>query len=376
MRLKQQRGIFGFEAIITAVLFVSLTILLPGEPRSRRDRLRELTGCDWVGMLAFFASSVGILVPINIGGTNEALSWASAPVLTCFAFGFISLVFLIYYERHMAKRPAFPREVFARLATRVAFFGNATCGVLISMVFYHLVLFWEGVRQKSAMGLGKMLLAVTLTYPVAFAITGLAIRRWGRIKYATAAGAVLATTGLGLMQLMTQHHPQAALLVISSVAAAGCGIFAPSMVNAVLATTDSRWHPHAIATRTLLYTAGNCVGVSLGLAIFSNTFRGRFTAHDGDAALRAKVAQAALSGPQELIGKITELNLLSPRGELTRMVVGALRAVWAFACVLAGVTGAAAILMRFPDLAADRTTGSGVPDEERQENSHEMASRP
>lgn len=376
MQLEQQRAVFGFEAIISAVLFVSLAILLPGEPRSRRDRLRELTGCDWIGMLAFFAFSVGILVPINIGGTTEALGWVSAPVLICFAAGISSLAFLIYYQRHWAKRPAFPREVFTRLATRVAFFGNAVCGVLISMVFYHLVLFWEGVRQKSAVDMAKMLLSVTLPYPVAFAITGLAIRRWGRIKYATAVGAVLATTGLGLMQLMNRNHPQAALLVISSVAAAGCGILAPAMVNAVIATTDSRWHPHAIATRTLLYTAGQCVGVSLGLAIFSNTFRGRFAAHVDDAALGAKVDQLSLGGPQDLIAKITELNLLSPDGKLTRMVVGALRAVWAFACVLAGVTGAAAILMRFPDLAADRTTGSGVPDEERQENSHEMASRP
>lgn len=360
-----------------AVLLLSaLVLLLPGESRSRKDRLRELKGCDWYGILFFFVCSVAILVPVNIGGTTEGLGWSSAPVITCFVLGLCSLAVLVFHQRYPARRAAFPREIFARRATNIAFLGNAVCGVLLSMVFYHLVIFWDGVRRKSTVELGKMLLSVTLTYPVAFAVTGIAIRRWGRIKYATAAGAILATLGLGLMQIMTERAPQVWLLVICVCASAGCGIFTPAMVNAVLATTDSRWHPHAIAIRTLLYTAGQCIGVSLGLAIFTNAFRHRFDAHDGDAAVRAAAARAVLSNPQELIGKLEYLWRISPDGELVRMVVGALRAVWAVACAFAGATGALAILTRFPDLAKDSTTERALPDEERQEDSTEMTSRP
>lgn len=353
---------------------MALSLLLPGESRPWKDRLLELRGSDWVGMFSFFVCSVAILVPINIGGTTDDLGWGSAPVLTCFAAGILSLAFLVYYQRCLAKRPAFPREIFARPATNVAFLGNTVCGLLLSMVYYHLVLFWEGVREKSTVEVGKMLLSVTLTFPAAFAITGIAIKRWGRIKYATAAGAVLATLGLGLMQIMTERAPEAALVVICVCAGVGCGILLPAMVNAVIATTDSRWHPHAMATRTLLYTAGQCVGVSLGLAIFTNAFRNRFEAHDGEAADRAAVVREVLGSPQELVGKLRELRRLAPGGELVRMVVGALRSVWAFACVVAGVTGAAAIFMRFPDLAEDGTERA-VPDEERQENSTEMTAR-
>lgn len=356
------------------MLLFALAFLLPHESRSRKDRLRELKGCDWCGILCFFVCSVTILVPINVGGTR-GLEWNSAPVITCFAVGFTSLAFLVFHQRRLASRPAFPREIFARGATNVAFLGNAVCGVLLSMVFYHLVLFWEGVRRMSRVEVGKMLLSVTLTYPLAFAMTGIAIRRWGRIKYATAAGAMLATLGLGLMQIMTERASQAGLLVICVFAGAGCGIFTPAMVNAVIATTDSRWHAHAIATRTLLYTAGQCIGVSLGLAIFTNAFRHRFEAQEGDAAIRAAAVKAVLGNPQELIRNFDRLWDLAPGGEVVRMVVGALRAVWAVACVLAGVTGALAILMRFPDLAEDSTTERALPDEERQESSTEMTSQ-
>lgn len=363
------------EAIIAGMLLLALMFLLPSDSRNRKDVLRELMDCDWKGMFSFFTCSIALLVPINIGGTTENLGWASAPVLSCFAVGVISLGFLIYHQRWLAKRPVFPREIFARPATNVAFLGNAVVGVLISMVFYHLVLFWTGVRQKSMVDVGKMLLSVTLTFPTAFAITGISIKRWGRIKHATALGATLSTLGLGLMQLMTERVPEAAIIVICVCTGAGCGIFAPAMVNAVIATTDSRWHPHAIATRTLLYTAGQCIGVSLGLAIFTNTFRHRFEAHDGDAAITAAIVRAVLASPQELISKFRELLRLSPGGELVRMVVGATRSVWAVACALSGVTGALAILMRFPDLAEDDTTQRALPDEERHENSIEMTQR-
>lgn len=364
------------------MLLTAVALLLPGESRSLKDRGRQLKDCDWLGMSLFFVCSVGFLVPINLGGTSEELRWNSAAVITLFAMGVAGVIclYLHLHQRcllsHLACRPAFPREIFARRATNVAFLGNAVCGILISMVFYHLVLFWDGVRRKSTVEVGKMLLSVTLTYPLAFAITGMVIKRWGQIKYATAAGAMLATLGLGLMQIMTERASQTGLLVICVCAGLGCGIFTPAMVNAVLATTDSRWHAHAIATRTLLYTAGQCIGVSLGLAIFTNSFRNRFEAHHGEAAVEAAAAvRAVLGHPQELIGKLEVLWDLSPDGELVRMVVGALRRVWAVACVLAGVTGALAIWMRFPDLAEDSKTERALPDEERQESNIEMAPR-
>lgn len=366
-------SVFFVEIGIASLLFGLLWALLPRDIRS----VKELKDCDWPGMGLFFLCAVGILVPINIGGTASSLQWNSKPVLCTLAAGFVFLVALICHQRLVAKRPAFPREVFARrpttgiprplnffasVATSIAFFGNAVCGILLFTVFYSLVIFWEGVRQKSTVGVGLVLLSVTLTYPVAFAITGMAIKKWGRIRYAIAVGTFLSTLGLGLMQLMTEKTHECCLILICLIAGAGCGVFAPAMVNAVLATTDSRWHPHAIATRTLLYTAGQCIGVSLGMAIFTAAFNVRFG------------AGMVLGSPQELISRIKELRELAPGGELVTMVVGALRWVWGFACVFAGLTGALAILMDCPDLAPDSTTQAVLPDDEQQ-HGIEMASR-
>lgn len=340
----------------------------------------------------FFLSAVAILVPINIGGTSPSLAWDSGKVAAIFAVGVVSLFSFIYHQRFIATRPAFPRELFARRTTPgivcplncfamyargIAFFANAVCGILLFMVFYSLVIYWEGVRQKSTVEVAISLLSVTLTYPVVFALTGIAIRSWGRIRYATAAGALLSTLGLGLMQLLTEDTPEGVAIFICVIAGAGCAAFTPSMVNAVIATTDSRWHAHAIATRSLLYTAGQCIGVSVGMSIFSLAFKARFQAHDGDgdAALKANVATMTLGDPQELISRINELRKLAPNGELVSMVVGALRWVWAVALVLAAITGLSANLMNCPDLPEDNTTQLVLPDEEQHQNGIQMASR-
>ncbi|KUI62702.1 hypothetical protein VP1G_09828 [Cytospora mali] len=312
----------------------------------------ELKHCDWIGMLAFFISSVAILIPINIGGAIQ--KWNSGTVISSLVVGAISLVFLIYHQRYLARDPAFPREIFSRAVTNIAFLGSLVSGMLLSMVFYNLILFWAGVRHLRTIEVGQMLLSVTLTYTVSAALTGIAIRTCGRIKWATITGSVLSTVGLGLMQLMTEDTPVAGLVLICMCASAGCGIFLPAVINTVIASTDREWHSHAIAMRTLLYTAGQSVGVSTGLAIFTNNFKYQnkkaFRAHGG-----------GIATPQDLMQMIKELP-----PEVVGLVTTALRWVWGVACVLSFVGGVVACIPACPELPEDRKMGAGVPDEERQ----------
>lgn len=375
---------------LAGLIFLILMCLLPWDSRSITERLHELRRCDWLGMGLFFASAVALLVPINIGGATKSTPWNSAPVLATFGSGLVSLFLLIYHQRWLAERPAFPREIFARRPTdglrhpfklfvsigpSIAFLGNAVGGILLLGVFYSLVIFWEGVRDKSQVMMGVALLSITITYPAAVALTGVAIRKWGRIKYAIAVGSTMSTLGLFLMMLMTRKTPEPFLIIICIIAGAGCGVFAPGMVNAVIALTDSRWHSHAIATRTLLYTAGQCIGVSIGTAIFTAAFKARFEAPYVNSALREKYGEIGFEDSQELMSNIRNLADLAPDGELVGMVTSSLQYVWCSASILAAITGTLAVLMQCPDLPPDRTTPPARLDEEQQTNSIEMASR-
>ncbi|KAG8163581.1 hypothetical protein KVR01_006878 [Diaporthe batatas] len=384
-------AIFAVETCLAGLLFLALMSLLPWDSRSITERLHELRSCDWLGMGLFFACAVELLVPINIGGATKSTPWDSIAVLALLGFGFVTLILLIYHQRRLAKRPAFPSEIFTRRPTTghrhpfklfvsispsIAFLGNAVCGILLLGVFYSLVIFWEGIREQQTAMVGVKLLSMTLTYPVAFAITGLAIRKWGRIKQAIAVGATMSTLGLFLMTMfMTKRTPEPVLIIICFMAGAGCGVFAPAMVNAVIALTPPRWHSQAIATRTLLYTAGQCIGVSLSMAIFTATFKARFLDPDVNSRLKATGGEMVFESPQELISNIKNLAAMAPEGELIGMVTRSLQYVWCSAGVLAAITGISAIAMQCPDLPPDRTTPPPRPGEEQQRNSIEMVSR-
>lgn len=295
-------------------------------------------------MLLFFLSSITILIPINIGGTVQP--WSSPVVISCLVVGGLSLFALICHQRYLATHPAFPSTIFTKPVTNVAFFGSLVSGMLLTMIFYNLVLFWEGVRHLPTMKVGIMLLAVTLSYTISAAATGIAIRIWGRIKWATITGTVLAESGLGMMYLLTETAPIGLLIVITMLAALGCGIYLPAMINTILASTNKEWHSHAIAMRTLLYTAGQCMGISIGLAIFTNNF-----SYQVDKVTQG--SQSVAITPQGLMQIIKDLPKDS---EIGTLIVLALRWVWGAGAVIGFLAGIPACVLKCPALPEDDGT--------------------
>lgn len=263
------------QVSVAAILFLALFALLPrhlGQTGSKGPGTwKALKRCDWLGMLSFLVGSVLCLVAINIGGS--VVPWNSPLVIVCLVLGAGFLVALGLHERFRAKQPAFPRELFNKGITNAAFVGTLISGMLLSMLYYKIVLFWEGVRRLSTVQVGLMLLPVMLTYATLAAGTGIAIKIWGNVRWANIAGAACAMAGLGPMCfLLNNVVPVGPIVVVTVCAAAGCGIMIPGIINTILAPTDKEWHGHAIAMRTLLHTAGQCMGVSVGLAIFTHRF--------------------------------------------------------------------------------------------------------
>ncbi|KAJ4397336.1 hypothetical protein N0V93_001561 [Gnomoniopsis smithogilvyi] len=335
------RSIFYLEFIAAGVLFAVLLGLLPNGRNRSTAPLKVLKSCDWIGMFLFFVSSVTILIPINIGGTVQP--WRSPVVIACLLVGMLSLLVLICHQRDLMEHPAFPRQVFTKSVTNVAFFGSFVSGMLLSMIFYNLVLFWEGVRHLPTIKVGIMLLAVTLSYTASAATTGVAIRFWGRIKWATITGTVLAEIGLGLMYLLTETAPVGPLIVITMLAATGCGMYLPAMINTILASTEREWHSHAIAMRTLLYTAGQCMGISIGVAIFTNNF-----SYQVDKVSHG--SQSVAITPQSLMQIIKDLPKDS---EIVTLIVMALRWVWGAAAVIGLLAGIPSCVLKCPALPED-----------------------
>lgn len=303
-----------------------------------------LKKCDWVGLFLFLVGSVACLIPINVGGS--VAPWNSPLVISCLVVGVSSLLVLGLHQRMYAKHPAFPREVFNKGVTNAAFVGSFVSGMLLSMIFYNLVLFWEGVRHLSTVDVGVMLLSLTLPYALFAAVTGVVIKIRGQIRWAAITGTLCAVLGMGLMYLLDDAIPVPRILVISMSAAAGCGMLVPAVINTVLASTDKNWHSHAIAMRTLLHTAGQCIGVAVGLAIFTNRLHYHLTRLEGTSNFELT--------SQDLMPALKDLPADS---EVIKPMTLALRWVWGTGAALAFLAGSVLCLFKCPSLPKDKDTG-------------------
>lgn len=359
------------QLVFAGPLLIALAILLPKWQNRKTKLSTALKQCDWIGMFLFMASSVLILVFILIGGAVQP--WSSPAVMSCLAVGLACLISLFLHQRLVAKNPVFPKEIFRKPITNIAFAGSLVTGMMLSMVFYNLVLFWQGVRRQSTLKVGLMLLSVTLPYTVSAAAVGLTISICGRIKWAIVAGLVCAVTGLGLMWFMDETTPVAPLILISMLAASGCGIFVPAMISTVLATTEKTWHRHAIAQRTLMFTAGQCTGISVGLAVFTQAF-----ANQRVNLVKVEGGTNLTVTPQDLLRVIKEL---APGSEIIGLVVNALRWVWGCACVTTLVVGTLACIFKCPVLPKDeepvgeQTAEASSKDEEERLSGNENRSK-
>lgn len=344
------------QIVIASVLLVALFFLLPQSQIGAKRTLGVLKECDWPGIFLFMIGTVLCLIPINVGGSMAP--WSSPLVIGCLVTGISSLLLLALHQRFYAKHPAFPREIFNKAVTNAAFLGSLISGMLLSMIFYNLVLFWEGVRHLSTIKIGVMLLSVTLTYTLSAAVTGIMVKIWGQVRWASVAGTFCAVVGLGLMYLLDDVVPVPPIIIISMIAAAGCGIMVPAVINTVLASTEKAWHGHAIAMRTLLYTAGQCIGISVGLAIFTNKFQHHL--------VRAEGTGNFVFTPQSLMTVLKDLPADSPAIEPMTL---ALRWVWGAGAILALLTGSFLCSFKCPALPKDKAAGrdGDSADSERQD---------
>lgn len=304
---------------------------------------RAFAKCDWPGIIIFVASANALLVLVMIGGT--ILKWHPASVITILSTAVVGFTVLIIHQKRIAN-PCFKPELFRKWGSVCAFFSTFTLGLTLSMTFYHLVLFWEGVRDFSPMMVGTVLLCETLTFPVTAAVVGVIIKKTGYVKWASCLGSVVAVVTSGLFWCMDQNTSLSALVIINMGAGIGLGIRHSALIMTVLCTQEKRLHGHAIAMRTLVFSAGQCLGISVGVALFQSNFHYKVQNTD----MLQITAESLLRMMDSLVGG----------HEIKPSIVYALRWVWGATCVVDFIGGILLCTAHCPRVPEDKANISDI----------------
>ncbi|KAK0708177.1 major facilitator superfamily domain-containing protein [Lasiosphaeris hirsuta] len=326
------RWLFWINIPAITASAAGLGILL-GFDRPEAGVLQSLTKVDWVGIAIFMPSAVALLVPFTMSGVF--FPWGSWQSILPLILGISGLAALATHQRHLAKNPMFRSVLFTEWATVCSFLGQAVFGVCVNMIFYYLVVFWSGVRGFDEIMTGVALLPETFIIPVAAIMCGLGMRKTGQIRRAMFAGWPLISISIGLLWFLDAHTPLPALIIINAGVGLGAGVVVSALNVAILATTKKKDNGHAMAMGFLFKSAGMCLGIAIGTAVFTVQMEAQLSNLGGEAEMTAESFLRALRDVKN-----------DPAGQ--EVIVRALRILWIICSGLSGIVGFLCCLCRYP----------------------------
>jgi hypothetical protein len=300
-----------------------------------------ISQCDLVGPAIFLLASVALLLPVTWAGVLYSWdAWQTIVPLVAGAFGIICLGF---HQTRISRHPAFRPGVFSNWAAIAGQIGAFVHGILLWLLIYYLVLYYEGVRGYSAVFTGIMVLPETLTLAPSAVVVGILITKTGSYRWANYLGWVLITTGFGLFYLLDANLSVIGLVFINIICGLGLGISLPGLSITIQAATRREDSGHTVAMMSVLRCAGQCLGVAIGTAIFTNGLGPKLrTAGASD--------DITVDGIMRAIESLHSIGDFEATHKIETALVETLRVIWIVGCALAAVTGLMFTSVKCPPL--------------------------
>ncbi|KAF4976644.1 hypothetical protein FZEAL_6725 [Fusarium zealandicum] len=332
----QWRWIFWCTLPFLSASFAGAIFML-GYDRDRRN-CRLIKNIDWVGIALYVVSSVSILLPLSWGSSRYP--WRSAQVIVPMIVSVCSFTALGAYER-MAKRPMFRRSLFRQKSTNLQFANAMIHGILMWMVLYYLAVFFLGVKGKSPLMTGVWALPATVTVAPMAAIVGLVAYKTGKYQGFMLGGWGLLVAIFGALTILDQETPTYATIMIIMFLGVAMGMLIPVMSIGVQATVDEDDVGHAISMIYVMRTMGQCLGIAIGISVFSSQLKTELKGIDRE----THQAQNAM----KLIKASIEQGGFGEE-KMTNAVVTALKHLWVTGSGLAGLALILGLFARCPKL--------------------------
>lgn len=227
---------------------------------------------DYAGTATLTGSIVALLFALLQGGTTWA--WTSLQSIGLFVAAIVLFVLFLRTELR-AEEPILPLDLFKSRIIAISSIGGVVLGVLMFGITSYVPLFVQGVKGGTATSAGITLGPLLLAWPIAAALSGKIVIRYG-YRFTAVMGMFSATLGVGLTLLFNAQTSLPFIIVAMLFIGAGLGftssVFILSVQNAV------PWNLRGVATATTQFfrTMGGTVGVAIMGTILNVQMAARF----------------------------------------------------------------------------------------------------
>ncbi|HZR42180.1 MAG TPA: MDR family MFS transporter [Ktedonobacteraceae bacterium] len=234
---------------------------------------RQKHHLDYLGTLTLTGAIVALLFAFLQGGTSWA--WDSLPSIGLFAAA-IALTALFLWQESRAEEPVLPLTLFNNRIISIASIGAVVLGIVLFGLSSYVPLFVQGVKGGSATSAGIALGPMLIAWPIASALSGKLVIRYG-YRIIAVVGTTLTVLGVIMVALF---NPQTGLfLVVAAMLCTGAGLGFTSIVQVVSVQNAVPWNLRGVATASNQFfrTIGGTIGVAIMGTILNAQMAERFS---------------------------------------------------------------------------------------------------
>ncbi|KAL0141946.1 major facilitator superfamily domain-containing protein [Mucor lusitanicus] len=348
----------GAVALFVLVFFLHL----PVPQGNLKDKLKRI---DYVGTCIVLAFATLFLLAMNFGG--QTFPWKSAAVIVPLVLTGLLVALLIFIEGKVAE-PLLPPRLFKNRTISAVLATNWFFGMTFFSMVYYLPIYFQVVREDSAMWSGIRLIPMELLIAVFATFSGLFISKTGIFKPLLPIGMGLLTLCVGLISTFGEDTSWSKVYGFTVIGGTGLGCMFSSAIIALQASAE----PRDIAVVTGLGNFSRILGGALGVAI-SSAILNSSLAQDLSPLVPPDVVQSVLGSseyvrhgcPPQYVEIVLDCYL------------NALRLIWYVMTAMCGVGFFLSLLVKpAPVLKADQKKEEGNAAHENQQDSSKVETPP
>lgn len=239
------------------------------QTRNENDTLvQRVMRFDPFGTIVFMPGIICLLLALQWGGTTYA--WSSWRIILLFClFGVLILLFVFFQWRQQDLATVPPRIFLKRSVWSSGFFILCIGGAFLGSAYY-LPIWFQAVKDASAVGSGIMNLPALVGVVLASVVAGGAVTFWGYYAPFMIACSVISAIGYGLTTTFRPDTGAAAWIGYQIIVGVGIGIGFQQPLIAVQTVLDIEDVPTGASVTVFLQTLGGALFVAVSQNVFAN----------------------------------------------------------------------------------------------------------
>lgn len=228
-------------------------------------RLRRF---DWMGTITFVPSTLCLLLALQWGGSKYP--WTNVRIIVLFIVFGVLLAAFIATQVYMPERASVPLRV---VKNRSIIFGALFAFSLssaLSLLSYYLPLWFQGIKDASALDSGVMILPIILGMAVGSVLGGVLVTLIGYYPPMMGICGILTAVGSGLLTTFTVDTPQHIWIGYLALAGIGAGLGFQQPLLAAQTVLEKSDVPTGTSLMIFAQSLAGTVFISVGNTIFLN----------------------------------------------------------------------------------------------------------